>query len=88
MRAPARVDDTTVRIDKRTSAILDDLARTKGKAKKEIIARAIERMRREEILNAANAGYAAMKIDPAVWREELEERAVWESTTADGLKGE
>nr|MDP9179957.1 ribbon-helix-helix protein, CopG family [Gemmatimonadota bacterium] len=61
MGAPARVDDTTVRIDKKTSAILDDLARKSGRAKKEIIRRAVERMRREEILDAANAGYAVLK---------------------------
>lgn len=88
MGKPARTDDTTVRIDRKTSAILDDLAKRKGTAKKELIARAIERMRREEILEAANVGYATMKSDPAVWRQELEERSLWESTLSDGLKSE
>lgn len=88
MGVPARVDDTTVRIDKKTSAILDELAKTRGEAKKEIIRRAVERMRREEILNSANAGYAVMKSDPVVWQEELEERGAWETTRSDGLKSE
>ncbi len=88
MGAPSRVDDTTVRIDKKTSAILDDLARTSGRAKKEIIRRAVERMRREEILEAANAGYAVLKSDPIVWQQELEERSLWDSTGSDGLKSE
>lgn len=86
--APARVIDTTVRIDKGTSATLDSLAKKKGQTKKDIIAQAVERMRREEILEAANVGYAAMKSDPVAWREELGERALWESTISDGLKGE
>lgn len=88
MGVPARVDDTTVRIDKKTSAILDELARMRGEAKKEIIRRAVEGMRREEILKAANAGYAVMKNDAVAWQEELEERAVWETTNSDGLKSE
>jgi predicted transcriptional regulator len=86
--APARVNDTTIRIDKGTSATLDSLAKKKGESKKDIIARAVERMRREEILEDANVGYAAMKSDPVVWREELEERALWESTLSDGLNSE
>jgi methionine synthase II (cobalamin-independent) len=83
-----RLNDTTVRIDRKTSAILESLARKKGQAKKEIIARAVERLRREEILDAANAGYATLKGDPGSWREELDERAPWESTVSDGLKSQ
>jgi hypothetical protein len=29
-----------------------------------------------------------MKKDSAAWREELEERASWETTLVDGLRGE
>ena len=55
------------------------------KARRALIRRAIERMWREEILKAANAGYAVTKSDPVVWQEELEERAAWKTTSSDGL---
>jgi predicted transcriptional regulator len=87
MSVTARTHDTTVRIDKRTNSTLDRLARERGEAKKELIARAVERMRRDEMLEALNAGYAAMKADPDAWREEVEESALWESSSvADGLE--
>lgn len=86
MSAKARKHDTTVRIDKKTSAVLSHLAKETGKAKKEIIAQAIERARRERILEAANRGFAALKADPAAWAEELEEQRVWDSAGADGLR--
>ena len=47
---------------------------------------AIERYRREKFLAAANAGYAALKRNPKLWKEELDERASWDSTLADGTK--
>lgn len=68
--------------------MLDRLARETGLVKKEIIARAVERMRRDRILEAANAGFAAMKSDAAAWSEELRERRRWESTLFDGLTDE
>ena len=77
--------DTTVRIDKKTSAALARLAKETGRAKKEIVARAIDRMRRERILEAANAGFAAQKADPEAWAAELAERAEWDTAIADGL---
>jgi len=83
-----RPDDTTVRIDRRTSSTLDRLARETGVAKKEIIARAVEQIRRERILEKANAGFAAMKNNPGEWSEELRERRRWESTLSDGLTDE
>src|SRR5450432_4021660 len=78
-------NDANVRIDKRTDRLLDSLAKETGQAKKDIVARAIERLRRDPILDAMNAGYAAMKADSAAWRRELDERGVWKVTHADGL---
>jgi hypothetical protein len=34
---------------------------------------------------AVNAGYAALRADPAAWAEEEAERSVWETTLLDGL---
>lgn len=88
MAKPARSADTTVRVDRATSSAIAYLARETGVARKEIVALAVERLRRQRILESANAGFAAMKKDAAAWREELDERRSWESTLADGLGDE
>jgi hypothetical protein len=88
MAKPARSADTTVRVDRATSSAIADLARETGVARKEVIALAVERLRRHRILESANAGFAAMKRDAGIWREELDERGSWESTLADGLGDE
>jgi hypothetical protein len=38
-----------------------------------------------QFLEACNAAYTELKQDPERWQEELEERALWEATLADGL---
>jgi predicted transcriptional regulator len=88
MAKPARSADTTVRVDRATSSAIARIARETGVARKEVVALAIERLRRQRILESANAGFAAMKRDAGVWREELDERGSWESTLANGLGDE
>lgn len=88
MAKPARSADTTVRVDRATSSAIADLARETGVARKEVVALAVERLRRHRILESANAGFAAMKRDTGVWREEVDERGSWEATLADGLDAE
>jgi hypothetical protein len=53
--------NSTIRVDRRTNVAAGLLARMKGVTKKEIIARAVEALRRREVLDAANAGYALMR---------------------------
>jgi hypothetical protein len=77
--------DANLRIDGKTDRLLSSLSKETGKPKKEIVARAIERVRRDSILDSMNAGYAALKSDPGAWRKELDERGVWSVTNADGL---
>lgn len=88
MPATARVRDRTQRIDSRTDRVLSNLAKETGEAKKDLIASAVERMRREMLLDAMNAGYSKLKADPGAWAEELEERRLWEAASADGLRHE
>jgi hypothetical protein len=85
---PARSADTTVRVDRATSSAIARIARETGVARKEVVALALERLRRQRILESANTGFAAMKRDAGVWREELDERGSWESTLANGLGDE
>ena len=88
MAATAKAQDTTVRIDKRSGSVLSSLAKESGQAKKEILAEAIEHLRRERILEAANAGFAALRNDSKGWAGEVKERRAWDSTLSDSLTGE
>ncbi len=40
----------------------------------------------EELLQKTNEAYAALREDEETWKEELRERALWESTLMDGLE--
>jgi hypothetical protein len=88
MAKPARSADSTVRVNRATIGAISRLAQETGLPQKEIVALAVERLRRHRILASANAGFAAMKKDSLAWREELEERRGWETTLADGLSDE
>lgn len=77
---------TTIRVSEKTRATLHELARDAGLPMAEVVEQAIEQYRRQRILDAANAAYAALRADPAAWAEVQAERAVWDTTLADGLK--
>jgi hypothetical protein len=47
-----------------------------------------EAIRRQQVLEQANAAFEALRSDPDAWREYLVERTEWESTLADGLDDE
>ena len=51
-----------------------------------VIAEAVEKLRRERFMDEVNAGFAALRADLVLWAQELEERALWENTLADGLE--
>ena len=78
----------TVRIDQQTHQVLRELARQSGESMPVILAKSIEQYRRKLILEEANAAYAVLRNDPKAWEEELQERAQWDATLADGLEDE
>jgi hypothetical protein len=51
-----------------------------------VISQAVENLRRQRMLEQANAAYAALRQDPALWAQEQEERAAWDETSSDGLE--
>ena len=77
---------TTIRVSEKTRTTLHELARDVGLPMAEVVEQAIEQYRRQHILDAANAAYAALRADPAAWAEVQAERTVWDATLADGLK--
>ena len=77
-----------MRVDRHTSAAIARLAREAGVARKDIIAKAVENLRRQRLLESVNQGFAAMKRERGAWRDEVEERQKWEATLSDGLEDE
>jgi predicted transcriptional regulator len=76
---------TTIRVSTKTQQTLRQLAAQAGLPMQAVVDRAIELYRRTQILNAANAAYAALRDQPAVLQEMMDERAAWDATLADGL---
>ena len=77
-----------LRIDPAVHAQLAEVAKTTRTSLSQALAAAVESYRRELMIAALDADYAAMRADPKAWAEELRERAVWDQTLADGLARE
>lgn len=76
---------TTIRVPEPTRDILRELSQQSGEPISVLVAKAVERLRREYFLHATNEAFARLRKDPEAWQEELSERAEWEETLADGL---
>ncbi len=75
----------TVRISARTHQALRRLSDERGQPMTEVLAEAVERLRREDTLRRANEAYARLREAPDAWAEELREREAWDATLGDGL---
>ena len=75
-----------IRIDREAALKLRALSTRLNTPQQEVLAAAIETYRRQCLLNATNAAFAALRNDPQAWKEELGERADWELATADGTQ--
>lgn len=78
----------SVRIPARAHQALKYIAARTGQSLQEVLDQAIEEHRRRILLEEANAAFAALKKDPTAWRQELDERAQWDGTLADGQEGD
>jgi hypothetical protein len=77
-----------IRVSEATHSFLRELAEETGEPMQELLAEAVEGMRRRRMLELTNAAYAALREDPTAWQEELAERRAWDVTLADGLEEE
>jgi hypothetical protein len=68
--------------------LLRQLADEADESMQAILDKAIESYRREEFLRAANREYAALRRNRKGWKEERDERGLWNQTLADGLEKE
>ncbi len=77
---------TTIRVSVKTRDLLHDLARTAGVPMQEIVEQALEQYRRQQLLAATNAAYAAIRVDSEAMQEWQAEQTEWDATIADGLE--
>ena len=77
-----------IRVPDVTHSILRELSDETGKPMQDLLAEAVEAMRRRRILELTNAAYASMRADPVAWQAELAERKAWDVTLAHGLEEE
>lgn len=75
-----------VRISSTSYQTLKTLSKGKGQSMQAVIDQAIEDLRRRKMLEATNMAFSELKADKAAWRDELEEREVWENTLSDGVE--
>jgi hypothetical protein len=74
----------TTRITEKTRNILRVLSNETGNSMQVIIEQAIERYRRHVFLERNNQAFAALKANTEAWKEEQEERALWDNALNDG----
>lgn len=78
----------TVRISQRAHQTLKELAERSGQPMPAVLDRAIEAYRRRQFLEGLSCDFAKLRADPKAWQQELDERAEWDSTLADGVGDE
>jgi hypothetical protein len=79
---------TTVRVSVETRQKLRDMVRSSGLSTQEVIDRALELYRRQQVLAEANAAYATLREDRTAWEASEAERRDWDAALGDGLPEE
>jgi len=77
--------ESNVSVASATLARLEEMASWTGLPVAEILERAVNEHYGRQFWDAVNAGYAALRADPAAWAEVESERRLWENTLMDGL---
>ena len=78
---------TTIRVSRRTRDILQALAEESGRSVPAVLEEAVERYWGQRLLEATNEAYAVLRANTAAWQELQGERAEWDVTISNGLKG-
>ena len=77
---------TTIRVSLRTRDLLQELARTSGSSMQAVLEQALEQYRRQQLIEATNAAYAALRAAPEAQANLEQKRLAWEQALADGLE--
>ena len=73
----------TVRISPETREIVQRIARESNESMQSVIAKAVEEYKRYLLIERTNEAFAALRVQPKRWAEELEERHLWNATLND-----
>ena len=65
---------------------MKELAELTGEPMPAVLDKAIEACRRRQFLQGLAADFARLRQNPKAWQQELEERAEWDTTLADGWR--
>lgn len=74
-----------VRVSQETHQQLKELSSFTGKSIGDILAKVVEKYRRELLLKETDEAFALLRENKALWERELSERSEWDSTLSDGL---
>ena len=80
------VTTTTIRVSLRARDLLQELAQASGSSIQVVLEQALEQYRRQQLLEATNAAYAALRAHPEAWAHLEPERLAWDQTRAVGLE--
>ncbi len=78
----------TVRISPETRETVQRIARESNESMQSVIAKAVEEYKRYLLIERTNEAFAALRLQPKQWAEELEERHLWNATLNDDLEEE
>ena len=74
----------TVRIDSRTHKLLLEIKKISGEPMQTIISKALEHYKEVQFWNEVNEAYLKLRTDRKAWKDELNERKLWDRTLNDG----
>ena len=77
----------TVRVNPLCHSKLRELAVQTNQPMVIVLEKAVEEYRRKQFLERVNADFWRLKKNKKAWKEELQERALWDAALSDGLEG-
>lgn len=86
--ASSKRSGSMLRIPEATHSKLKALADETGESMQDIVAHAVEHMRRQRILKQTNSAYAELRNNPAKWQAEVDEREAWDVALLEGIEEE
>lgn len=76
---------TTVRISQKSHSKLHEIAERENHPLQQILDKAIEHYYEKLFWEQTHQAYARLKDNPEEWKDEQDERQIWENTLKDGL---
>lgn len=79
---------TQVRVSESTHQLLRSLATQAGESMQDVVEKAVEHYRRKAFLEGLNNDFLNLQENSVAWKDEVEERTLWDNTLQDGLEKE